>query len=141
MQRHDRRRGAGEKCIRRETDEFCRVGLEESWIVRSKAVVDPDILPVDPPEPPQCLRKGSHTCPSELFVLGPRHQPANTANPLLRLCVCSKRPRRRPAKKGDESAPSHSMTSSARSSMPGGTVRPSALAVLRFMISEYFVGS
>src|SRR5262249_58645536 len=32
----------------------------------------------------------------------------------------------------------YSMTSSARSSMVGGTVRPSALAVLRLMIREYF---
>ena len=34
----------------------------------------------------------------------------------------------------------YSITSSARSSIPGGTVRPSALAVLRLMISEYLVG-
>jgi hypothetical protein len=34
----------------------------------------------------------------------------------------------------------YSITSSARSSMLGGTVRPSALAVLRLMTSEYFVG-
>jgi len=40
---------------------------------------------------------------------------------------------------GDDAA--YSITSSARSSMPGGTVRPSALAVLRLMISENFVGS
>jgi len=33
----------------------------------------------------------------------------------------------------------HSITSSARSSMLGGTVRPSALSVLRLMISENFV--
>ena len=35
----------------------------------------------------------------------------------------------------------YSKTSSARSSMLGGTVRPRALAVLRLMISEYLVGS
>jgi hypothetical protein len=34
----------------------------------------------------------------------------------------------------------HSMTSSARSSIPGGTARPSALAVLRLMVSLYLVG-
>jgi len=34
----------------------------------------------------------------------------------------------------------YSMTSSARSSMLGGTVRPSAFAVFRLMINEYFVG-
>src|ERR1700741_2309082 len=36
--------------------------------------------------------------------------------------------------------PPHSITSSARASSVGGTVRPSALAVLRLMISSYFVG-
>jgi hypothetical protein len=35
----------------------------------------------------------------------------------------------------------YSMTSSAWSSMPGGTVRPSALAVFRLITSKYFVGS
>src|SRR5262245_36089674 len=34
----------------------------------------------------------------------------------------------------------HSITSSARASNAGGTVRPSALAVLRFMTSSNFVG-
>ena len=40
----------------------------------------------------------------------------------------------------ESGATGHSITSSARSSMLGGTVRLSALAVLRLMISEYFVG-
>ena len=35
----------------------------------------------------------------------------------------------------------HSITSSARSSIVSGTVRPSALAVLRFTIISYFTGS
>jgi hypothetical protein len=35
----------------------------------------------------------------------------------------------------------HSITSSARASSVGGTSRPSALAVLRLMISSYFVGA
>src|SRR5262245_6800320 len=35
----------------------------------------------------------------------------------------------------------HSITSSARASSVGGTSRPSALAVLRFTTSSYFVGA
>jgi hypothetical protein len=35
----------------------------------------------------------------------------------------------------------HSITSSARASRVGGTSRPSALAVLRLMISSYLVGA
>jgi len=54
------------------------------------------------------------------------------------------RPRRRAAEKRDELAAfhrcSHSITSSARANSMGGTVRPSALAVLRLMISSYLVG-
>jgi hypothetical protein len=37
--------------------------------------------------------------------------------------------------------PPHSITSSARASSEGGTVRPSAFAVLRLMASSYFVGA
>ena len=44
--------------------------------------------------------------------------------------------RRRAAEQRDELAPFHSITSSARASSCGGTVRPSALAVLRLMTSS-----
>jgi hypothetical protein len=51
------------------------------------------------------------------------------------------RPRRRRAatEKGDELAPPHSITSSARASRAVGTVRPSALAVLRLITNSNFV--
>ena len=48
--------------------------------------------------------------------------------------------RRRTAEKRDELAPLHSITSSARARSVGGTVRPSALAVLRLMTNSYLVG-
>src|SRR3974390_3249711 len=46
----------------------------------------------------------------------------------------------RTAEQRDELAAVHSMTSSARASSVGGTVRPSALAVLRLITSSYWVG-
>src|SRR5262245_18348474 len=46
------------------------------------------------------------------------------------------RPRRRATEERDELAPFHSMTSSARASSVGDTVRPSALAVLRLITSS-----
>jgi hypothetical protein len=53
-----------------------------------------------------------------------------------------KRPRsRRAAEHRDELAALHSITSSARASSVAGTSRPSAFAVLRLMISSYFVGA
>jgi hypothetical protein len=54
------------------------------------------------------------------------------------LPLCRERPRSsRTAEQRDELAPSHhSITSSARASRDGGTVRPSTLAVCVFMISS-----
>src|SRR6266481_7782039 len=59
-QRRDHRRALCEDCVLRQPDQCCRIGLEESWIACSKAIIDPDILTLNPPETPQCLRKGCH---------------------------------------------------------------------------------
>src|SRR5262245_36437820 len=57
------------------------------------------------------------------------------------LRVSRERPRRRgAAQQRDEGAPLHSITSSARASSVGGTVRPSACAVIKFTTSSNFVG-
>src|SRR5262249_15693072 len=50
------------------------------------------------------------------------------------------RPRRRAAEQRDERAAFHSITSSALACNVSGTVRPSAFAVLRLMISSNLVG-
>src|SRR5262249_169325 len=50
------------------------------------------------------------------------------------------RPRSRAAEQRDELASPHSITSSARASSVGGTVRPSALAVVRFTTKSNLVG-
>src|SRR5262249_1432936 len=57
--------------------------------------------------------------------------------PLLR--ARRERPRGGAAEQRDEVATSHSITSSARPISGSGTVMPSALAVLRLMISSTFV--
>src|SRR5262249_28833865 len=49
--------------------------------------------------------------------------------------------RRRAAEHRDELAPRHSTTSSARASSTSGTVKPSALTVLRLITSSYLVGA
>src|SRR5437899_1673927 len=59
--------------------------------------------------------------------------------PLLR--VRYERPCGRATEKRDKLPPLHSITSSARASSVVGTVRPSALAVLRLITSSYFVGA
>jgi hypothetical protein len=52
-----------------------------------------------------------------------------------------KRPSRRAAEKRDELAPPHSITSSAATMRLGGTLIPSAFAVLMFTTVEYLVGA
>ena len=58
---------------------------------------------------------------------------------LLLRTQCARR-RHRAAQQEQQLAPLHPMTSSARASSVGGTVRPSALAVLRLMTSSNVVG-
>src|SRR5262249_20919789 len=109
-------------------------------IARGKAIVDPDILPYDPPEVRQRLTNRRHACASFRVVLRLREQHADTAQPLGLLGMPAERPRCHPAERGDELASSHSMTSSARARIDGGTVRPSAFAILRLTTSSKVVG-
>jgi hypothetical protein len=70
------------------------------------------------------------------------YEHADAPHPLALLRTRDDRPRqRRTAKQRDELAPpDHSITSSAATSRPAGTVRPSALAVLRLMAVSNLVG-
>src|SRR4029079_10797835 len=72
------------------------------------------------------------------FAGGAVHQDADGAH-LLR--ARREPPRRCAGKPCDEFAPLHSNTSSAATSRPGGTVSPSALAVLRLTVVSYLVGA
>src|SRR5262249_4032561 len=59
-----------------------------------------------------------------------------------RLSAGSERPRCcRASESGNELAPVHSITSSARASSVGGTSMPRAFAVLRLITSSYLVGA
>src|SRR6516164_4474747 len=68
------------------------------------------------------------------------HEDADVSQPLRLLRVRRAWPHRRAAEQRDELAASHSITSSAMASMPGGIVRPSVLAVLRLMTKSNLVG-
>src|SRR6516225_5957282 len=64
----------------------------------------------------------------------------NPSHALALLRPRRERPRRRAAEQRDELATAaHSITSSAMARMPGGTVRPIALAVLRLRTNSNFV--
>src|SRR5262249_55029504 len=74
-------------------------------------------------------------------TLGTTHQYTDAPHPAL-LRPRGKRPRRRAPEPRNEIPPSnHSITSSARSRIDCGTVRPSALAALRLTAISNLVGA
>src|SRR5262245_60066733 len=83
-------------------------------------------------------------------LVGPcARAPAQICNPPWPVVEClgkrrewpnNRRDGRRTAEQLDELAPLHSITSSARASKVSGTMRPSALAVLRLTTSTYLFG-
>src|SRR5262249_7883239 len=76
-----------------------------------------------------------------LRIVRDAHQDANALHSLELLRARRERPRGRcAAEQRDELTPRHSITSSAVESSVGGTVRPSALAVLRLITSSNLVG-
>jgi hypothetical protein len=75
------------------------------------------------------------------IVRGESHEHADAPHPLRPLRARGKRPcGRRAAEQGDERAPPHSITSSARARRVAGKSRPIAFAALRLMTSSNFVG-
>src|SRR5262245_51800888 len=69
------------------------------------------------------------------------HEHADALHPLRLLRSRCDRPGRRAAEQRDERAALHSITSSARPSSGSGTVRPSALAVVRLITSSNLTGA
>src|SRR5262249_22372936 len=102
---------------------------------------DPNIATLPPFQSLQLLLE--RCCPGLSFgiALGKVRKPPDPAPPVGLLRTRRERPcHRGPAEHRHELAALHSITSSARASSAGGTVRPSALAVLRLMRSSYLVG-
>jgi hypothetical protein len=83
-----------------------------------------------------------HVMNSRLLIQSPRPPPWR--NPTTGVALMSPRRdrprRRRAAEQRDELPPYHSMTSSARASNDGGTVRSSVFAVVRLMMRSNLVG-
>ena len=90
-----------------------------------------------------CLVQTLSKCGHEFLAVFERSAAQNSDHRHRRLLLRARRERprrRRAAEQRDELAPFHSITSSARASSVGGTVRPSALAVLRLITSSNLVG-
>src|SRR5262249_17003548 len=116
--------------------QFTGHGRQPIVLVLCKPILDPQVVPLDI----ACLRQAESDCRSVGGSCCLRERAKKSDQRLLRLLrPRGERPRRRrAAKQRDELAALHSITSSAASSI-GGTVRPSALAVLRLMNSSTFV--
>ena len=78
--------------------------------------------------------------PEIAVIRGQVHEHANAPHLVGLLRACCKGQKRRAAKKRNELAPPHSITSSALVSSAGGMGRPSAFAVLRLKTSSNLVG-
>src|SRR5262249_25495177 len=100
-----------------------------------------DVAPFHPSELLQSLAERRQVVMKFRVVLGMRHKHADPPFPFGLLRVCPERPSRRAAEQRDERAAPHSITSSARASSVGGTVRPSAFAVLRLSTKSYLTGA
>src|SRR5262249_15185527 len=126
-----------------EGDDLGRVSAKAIGIALAPADVDEHVVADGPARLLHALNECDQAGLSFRVVGASVHQHADAPHSLARLlCTRRERPRRRrAASERNELAPPHSITSSARASSVSGTVRPSALAVLRLMTSSYLVGA
>src|SRR5262249_36296029 len=93
------------------------------------AIFDRDVAALDIARFRQGLAQGGETAAHQIAWRRAAEKSDHRHRRLLR-ARCERPRRRRAAEQRDEIAPPHSITSSARPSSCGGTVRPSAFAVL-----------
>src|SRR5262249_40825534 len=118
-----------------------RVGPNQLHVVRCPALVELDVHAFRPSQSLQLLLQRLDAGLHLRIARAVGHQHADAPHSLWLLRARRERPRGRAAEKRDELATLHSITSSARASNVGGTVRPSAFAVLRLITSSYLVGA
>src|SRR5262249_33937794 len=111
-------------------------------IAQPPAIFDAHVAAVGPAQLLQPLHEGrSAGLPFRVVRGQAARQHADPPHTLALLRTRRKWPRDSgTAEKANELAPPHSITSSARASSVSGTVRPSALAVLRLITSSNLVG-
>src|SRR6516225_4674854 len=127
-------RTEGHNDIHREAGQFARDRGEPIGFLLRRTIVNSDGLTFNVAKLAQPVPK--------VVPHGSIIDDADPRQPIALLRVRRERPRdRRAADERDELAPLHSITSSARASSGAGTVRPSALAVLRLIASSYLVGA
>src|SRR5262249_29442861 len=121
--------------------QFGSMGAHCVDVPSAESKLDPNVAAFDPAELCEFVQQsGSVGLPSRRVVI-PVRQYTDATHTVILLRPRHHRPRRRAAEPGDDLPPVHSITSSARSRIDCGTVRPSALAVLRFTTISNLVGN
>src|SRR5215813_6365324 len=139
-QRPSGRSASSQDDVGRECNQFRRVSANALGVARAPADVDANVATVGPAQLRQRLRERQDAPLRYRIVHRETHEHTDPPHPLRLLRARRERPRgRRAAQQGDERASFHSITSSARPDSGSGTVMPSALAVLRLMISSTLV--
>jgi hypothetical protein len=134
---HERRSRSRKYHFRFERSEFLRASPHAVEVVLAPAILGAKIATFRPSELLEAVAQRREAVLRFRIILGCRHQHADAPHPLSLLRACHERPRsRRAAEQRDELAALHSITSSARASSVGGTVRPSILAVSALMTSS-----
>src|SRR5262245_1847669 len=129
----------GEDDIRRERNQFCRIGADAIGIGPCPTGLDLYVAPDGPARLLQALQKCPLARLSQRIVGSTVMEHADAPHPLALLRARRERPRSSAAER-DELAALHSITSSARSRNDSGMVRPSVFAVVRLMTRSNLVG-
>src|SRR5262249_52154376 len=117
---------------------------ERSYLVDVTAgptKVRPDVAAIGPTQFRKRLRERGDVSLRLGIAFVVRQEHADPPHAVALLRSRSERPCRCAADERDEFAPAHSITSSARASRVGGTMRPIAFAALRLMTSSYLTGA
>src|SRR5215467_10773278 len=130
LHRHHGRPASGKDDVRRERNQLCRLLANVGGIGRGPADIELYVAA----DAPACFLQSLLKCPHASLILSiirnGGHEYADAPHALALLRARRERPRCRcAAEQRDELAPPHSITSSARASSVGGTVRTSIRAV------------
>ncbi len=129
------RRAPGNDQVDRKMDQLGRQGRKSLRTPLGKTILEAMTLSLDVTQVPQPVPQSLERWPGLIRENTDFPQTARRLRPR------HERPRdRRAAEQRDELTPLHSITSSARTSRPGGTVKPSAFAVLILITNSNLVG-
>src|SRR5262245_2253066 len=115
--------------------------LQQAGVIVVQSNIEPHIAPVRPAPLRQPLTQGGKRSLHDASGFDAACQNTDALHPRVLLRQRSERLTRRGAKGDNELAASHSITSSARSRIDGGTARPSAFAVLRLTTISNLAGN